>query len=135
MTLLERQFVPGNPSDTMTHPPFFEEAAIPKVGSGGNGLGMAAYVISDVEMLDLSLFAKYRSIAPGTIAKYGGRYLVRGGEIQSIEGDWKPKQIVVVEFASMQKVLEWYHSPEYGEALKVREKALTRRLIFVEGIS
>jgi uncharacterized protein (DUF1330 family) len=52
---------------------------------------MAAYVISDVEMVDPELFEKYRALAPGTIAQYGGRYLARGGKIQTIEGDWKPK--------------------------------------------
>jgi uncharacterized protein (DUF1330 family) len=96
---------------------------------------MAAYVISDVEMLDPELFEKYRALAPSTIAQYGGRYLVRGGKIQTIEGDWKPKQIVIVEFPTMQRALEWYHSPEYAEALKVREKAMIRDLIFVDGVS
>jgi uncharacterized protein (DUF1330 family) len=60
---------------------------------------------------------------------------VRGGKIQTIEGDWKPKQVVIVEFPTMQRALEWYHSPEYAEALKVREKALIRDLIFVDGVS
>jgi len=96
---------------------------------------MAAYVISDVEMVDPELFEKYRALAPGTIAQYGGRYLVRGGKIQTIEGDWKPKPLVIVEFPTMQRALEWYHSPEYAEALKVREKALSRNLIFVDGVS
>jgi uncharacterized protein (DUF1330 family) len=84
---------------------------------------MAAYVISDVEMVDPELFEKYRALAPATIAQYGGRYLVRGGKIQTIEGDWKPKQIVIVEFPTMQRALEWYRSREYAEALKVRKKA------------
>jgi uncharacterized protein (DUF1330 family) len=67
--------------------------------------------------------------------QYGGRYLVRGGKVQTIEGDWKPKQIVIVEFPTMQRALEWYHSPKYAEALKVRKKALSRDLIFVDGVS
>jgi uncharacterized protein (DUF1330 family) len=60
---------------------------------------------------------------------------VRGGKIQTIEGDWKPKQIVILEFPTMQRALKWYHSPEYAEALKVCEKALIRDLIFVDGVS
>ena len=94
---------------------------------------MAAYVISEVEVLDPALFEEYRSLAPATIAKYGGRYVVRGGAIESVEGDWAPKHIVVVEFPTMAKAREWYHSAEYAEALKVRHGALNRRLIFVEG--
>jgi uncharacterized protein (DUF1330 family) len=95
---------------------------------------MPAYVISDVEMVDPALFETYRSLAPATIAKYGGRYLVRGGAIDAVEGGWTPKQIVVVVFPSMQQARAWYNSPEYAEALKVRERALNRRLIFVEGL-
>lgn len=94
---------------------------------------MAAYVISEVEVLDPALFEEYRSLAPATIAKYGGRYVVRGGAIESVEGDWAPKHIVVVEFPTMARAREWYHSAEYAEALKVRHGALNRRLIFVEG--
>jgi len=99
---------------------------------------MAAYVISEVEMVDPELFEKYRSLAPATIAKYDGRYIVRGGVVQAIEGDdddWQRKQIVIVEFPTLAKAHEWYTSPEYAEALKVRRGALKRRLIFVEGVS
>ena len=75
---------------------------------------MAAYVISEVEVVDPALFEEYRSLAPATIAKYGGRYVVRGGAIESVEGDWAPKHIVVVEFPTMAKAREWYHSAEYA---------------------
>lgn len=94
---------------------------------------MAAYVISEVEVLNPTLVDEYRSLAQATIAKYGGHYVVRGGSIESIEGDWAPKHIVIVEFPTMEKAREWYHSTEYAEALKVRHRALKRRLIFVEG--
>jgi uncharacterized protein (DUF1330 family) len=87
------------------------------------------------EMADPELFEKYRALAPSTIVQYGGRYLARAGKIQTIEGDWKPKQIVIVEFPTMQRALEWYRSSEYAEALKVREKALSRNLIFVDSVS
>jgi uncharacterized protein (DUF1330 family) len=96
---------------------------------------MSAYVISEVEMLDQDLFERYRSLAPATIAKYGGRYIVRGGAQKTVEGDPTPRQFVIVEFPTMEKAREWYASPEYAEALKVREKALNRRLTFVEGIA
>jgi uncharacterized protein (DUF1330 family) len=95
---------------------------------------MAAYVISDVEPLDRALIDAYRSLAEASIAQYGGRYIVRGGTIDPVEGDWTPKHIVVVEFPTMARAREWYRSPEYAEALKVRQTALKRRLIFVDGV-
>src|SRR5262245_5627451 len=94
---------------------------------------MAAYVISDVEFRDLALVEKYRSLAQASIAKYGGRYLARGGAVEPVEGDWAPERIIIVEFASMEKAREWYRSPEYAQALAVRRDALDRRLIFVDG--
>jgi uncharacterized protein (DUF1330 family) len=95
---------------------------------------MPAYVISDVEFLDPEFVAQYRALAPASIATYGGRYIVRGGAIEPVEGDWRPENIVIVEFPSMERAREWYRSAEYGEALKLRERALRRRLIFVEGL-
>jgi len=96
---------------------------------------MPAYVISEVEMRDASGFEAYRTIAAKTIAHYGGRYLVRGGAASVIEGGPSPKTIIIVEFPTMERLREWYASPEYAEALKVRQTALDRRLIFVEGVA
>ena len=94
---------------------------------------MAAYVISDVEFRDPALVEKYRSLAQASIAKYGGRYLARGGAVEAVEGGWSPKHIIIVEFATMEKAREWYRSPDYAQALAVRRDALDRRLIFVDG--
>jgi len=95
---------------------------------------MAAYAISDLEILDPVLIDKYRSLAQATIAKYGGRYLARGGSVEPVEGGWTPKNIVIVKFPSMERARQWYRSPEYAEALKVQKNALSRRLIFVDGV-
>jgi uncharacterized protein (DUF1330 family) len=96
---------------------------------------MPAYVISEVEMRDATAFDAYRTIAAQTIAQYGGHYLVRGGTASVVEGGPPPKTIIVVEFPTMERLREWYASPEYAEALKVRQNALDRRLIFVEGVA
>ena len=96
---------------------------------------MSAYVISEVEVRDAAGLEAYRTIAAKTIAQYGGRYLVRGGAASVIEGSPPPGTFVVVEFPTMERLREWYASPEYAEALKVRQTALYRRLIFVEGIA
>jgi len=95
---------------------------------------MSAYVISEVEVHDAAGFEAYRTIAAKTIAQYGGRYLVRGGAAGVVEGGPPPQTIIIVEFPSMQRLQEWYASPQYAEALKHRRTALDRRLIFVEGV-
>jgi uncharacterized protein (DUF1330 family) len=96
---------------------------------------MAAYVISEVEIRDQSLIDVYRRLAEATIAKYGGRYVVRGGAVETLEGAPAPKHLVVVEFPSLERAREWYRSPDYAEALEVRRDALDRRLILVDGIA
>jgi len=96
---------------------------------------MPAYVISEVEVRDAAGFEAYRTIAAKSIAQYGGRYLVRGGAASAAEGGPPPKTLIVVEFPSMEDLRQWYASPEYAEALKVRQTALDRRLIFVEGVA
>ena len=96
---------------------------------------MAAYVISEVGARDEIAMKAYRELAAASIAQYGGRYLVRGGAAELMEGGPPPKALVIVEFPSMRQAREWYASPEYGEAMKVRQTALERRLIFVEGVA
>ena len=95
---------------------------------------MSAYVISEVDVKDAAGFEAYRSMAAKAIAQYGGRYLVRGGAAIAVEGGPPPNTVNVVEFPSMPRLREWYASPEYAEALKVRRTALERRLIFVESV-
>ena len=96
---------------------------------------MSAYVISELEVLDPVAIETYRALAAKSIAQYGGRYLVRGGAAELAEGGPPPKSLIVVEFPSMARLREWYASPEYAEALKARQTALDRRLIFVEGVA
>ncbi|HZR99494.1 MAG TPA: DUF1330 domain-containing protein [Chloroflexota bacterium] len=96
---------------------------------------MAAYVISEVTILDATLADAYRALAQDSMARYGGRYVVRGGAVEAVEGEWPAEQrIVVVAFPSMERAREWYGSPEYAAALELRQRALSRRLLFVEGV-
>jgi uncharacterized protein (DUF1330 family) len=95
---------------------------------------MAAYLISDLTVLDGEAFQTYRTRAAQAIAQYGGSYLVRGGEVQTLEGIWNPRNIVVVEFPSLAQARAWYQSQEYAQALEVRDRALRRNLIFVDGV-
>jgi uncharacterized protein (DUF1330 family) len=95
---------------------------------------MPAYVISEPEVRDPAAIETYRTLAAKSIAQYGGRYLVRGGAAEAVEGGPPAKNLIIVEFPSMERLREWYASAEYAEALKVRQTALERRLIFVEGV-
>lgn len=96
---------------------------------------MAAFVISEIETLDEELAQRYRTLASASIAEYGGRYLVRGGAVEVVEGETTSRgRVVVVEFPSMERAREWYASPSYAQALKLSETALDRRLIIVEGV-
>ena len=95
---------------------------------------MAAYIISDVTPKNEEAWQTYRTRAAASIAQHGGRYLVRGGQIETLEGQWPPRLIVVVEFPDIERARAWYRSPEYALALAVREKALSRNLVLVDGV-
>ncbi len=100
---------------------------------------MPAYLISQVEVLDPEAWENYRTRAAPAIARYGGRYLVRGALAQVVEADWPadeppPQSVVVAEFPTMQALQQWYASPEYAEAFAFRPAAILRRLIFVDGV-
>ena len=95
---------------------------------------MKGYVIVEIEILDHQKFQKYRQMAASSIEQYGGRYIVRGGKIQSMEGDWRPERLTIIEFDSIEKAKAWYDSPEYAPAKEIRQEALRVRLLIVEGI-
>lgn len=94
---------------------------------------MAAYMIFDIEVHDPEQYGEYRKLATPTVAQYGGRYIVRGGEAQALEGEWEPKRVVVLQFDSREQALAWYGSTEYEPAKAIRERAATSKAIIVEG--
>jgi uncharacterized protein (DUF1330 family) len=96
---------------------------------------MAAYVIGEIEITDPQTYQDYAKDVPGTIARYGGKYLVRGGRTEAKEGDWEPRRMVVLEFASLEQARKWYDSPEYAPLRALRQRASRGRLIFVEGVA
>jgi len=95
---------------------------------------MSAYVIAEVDVTDAQAYEAYRKLVGPTVEKFGGRYLVRGGHVESKEGGWQPPRFVVIEFASMETAQAWYHSADYAPALALRAKAATSRLILAEGL-
>ena len=94
---------------------------------------MNAYAISDLTVRDPAALEVYRTRAAASIAQHGGRYLVRGGNVELLEGKWTPHAIMIVEFPDLERARTWYRSPEYSLALEVRDRALSRNLILVVG--
>jgi uncharacterized protein (DUF1330 family) len=95
---------------------------------------MSAYVIAEIDIADPAAYEDYRKQVPAVIARYGGKYIVRGGKVESLEGGWSPKRIAVVEFPSMEQALKFYRSPEYAPLIKIRQKASRGKLVIVEGV-
>ena len=94
---------------------------------------MSAYVIAEIEVTDSAPYEEYRKQVLPVVTKYGGKFLVRGGNVKSKEGGWQPKRIVVLEFPSMDQAEKFYGSPEDGHLIKLRQKASKGKLIIVEG--
>ena len=94
----------------------------------------AGYVIADVDVTNPTAYEEYRSLVGATIAKYGGKYVVRGGPYEKIEGDWTPNRLVIIEFESVARAKEWYSSEEYAGPLKMRHQSASSNLIIVEGV-
>lgn len=94
---------------------------------------MSAYVIVNVDTKHPEEYEQYKEMAQETVARYGGRYLVRGGQMNVLEGSWKPTRIVVLEFDSYEKAHEWWHSVEYAPAKKLRQRLSATDLLIVDG--
>jgi uncharacterized protein (DUF1330 family) len=96
---------------------------------------VAGYVIAIVDVTDPEGYAEYSRQVPATIAKYGGRYLVRGGKSEVREGDWPGPRTVILEFPSLSRAREWYDSPEYEPLRPLRQENSTARIAFFEGVA
>ena len=95
---------------------------------------MSAYLIVDIDIHDAAGLQEYRNQVPATLTKYGGRFIVRGGKFEKLEGDWQPKRLVLLEFPSVEQAKRWYDSEEYRPLKAMRLKASSGSLILVEGV-
>jgi uncharacterized protein (DUF1330 family) len=95
---------------------------------------MAAYIIARINVNDQDQYNEYIKVTPGIIAKYNGRFIVRGGETVTLEGPEEKWRIVVAEFPDLAKAKEFYYSPEYTAAKKIREGAALAQFVAVKGI-
>ena len=94
---------------------------------------MPTYFVVELDVKNMDAMAEYRAAVPATLAQYGGRFLVRGGATELVEGGPEPKRIVVLEFADAAAIKRWYNSPEYQEILPGRLANSTGRAFIVEG--
>lgn len=96
---------------------------------------MAAYVIGRLQIRDASWREQYRATVPALVARHGGRYLVRGGAMETLEGNASlPDGIVILEFPSMKQARAFYHDPEYAPLIKLRQSGSNVELVLVEGV-
>ena len=101
----------------------------------GAGLeGAAGYVIAQVDVTDPAGFEVYRGLVPATIEQYGGRYAIRGGQVELLEGGWNPKRLVMLRFPSADRAQAWWESPEYAEAKALRQRTARTNLVVVQAV-
>jgi uncharacterized protein (DUF1330 family) len=95
---------------------------------------MTAYVIVDIEVTDPAGYEEYKKLAPPIVAMYGGKYVARGGRTETLEGDWSPSRLVILEFESLEQAKKWVNSEEYREPRKMRLNTTNSKMIVIEGV-
>src|SRR5690348_7246182 len=94
---------------------------------------MPAYIIVDVEIHNLEAYEAYKKLTPASLLEYNGRFIVRGGKSETLEGDWNPQRMVVLEFPSVEKAKAWWASENYAPAKAIRQSAAITKMLVVEG--
>jgi uncharacterized protein (DUF1330 family) len=94
---------------------------------------MKAYIIVEVNVKDPVRYEDYKKMTPGSLLPYEGKFIVRGGQSEPLEGDWVPGRVVVVEFPSVEKAKAWWSSGGYAPAKALRQATADTRMILVEG--
>jgi uncharacterized protein (DUF1330 family) len=95
---------------------------------------MPAYVIVEVDIYDPASYEEYKKLTPASITSYDGKFIIRGGKTECLEGNWNPERIVVLEFPSVERAKEWWASSGYSEAKKIRQRSAKTKMIVVEGM-
>jgi uncharacterized protein (DUF1330 family) len=95
---------------------------------------MAAYILAQIEVTDPEQFEAYRRQVPDTLQPYGGRYIIRGAQSETLEGDWQPKRLVVLEFPDQARAKAWWASQEYAPVKSVRQRSAKTALIVIDGV-
>jgi uncharacterized protein (DUF1330 family) len=95
---------------------------------------MTAYIVVDVEVTDPTEYQTYAKQTMATLEPYGGKFIVRGGNAETLEGGWQPKRVVIIEFPGVEQAKAWYNSPEYTAIIGIRHHAANSRMILVQGV-
>ena len=95
---------------------------------------MTAYVLVDIDVHDPVGYEEYKKLAPASIELYGGKYIARGGKTETLEGDWSPKRLVILQFESSEQAKQWLNSPEYSAARKMRNQTTKSQMVVIEGL-
>ena len=95
---------------------------------------MPAYVILDLKVFDNEKLLKYIKVAPEIIKKHEGKIIVRGGEFQTVEGNWNPEKIVMIEFPNYKTANDWWNSDEYQKATGLRKKGAHTNVLIIDGV-
>ena len=96
---------------------------------------MPAYVVVNIEVHDPKRYEEYKALAPASIAAHGGRYLARGGPAEALEGDYRPRRFVILEFPTAERARTWWACEEYARAKALRQASATTDMILVEGLA
>ena len=94
---------------------------------------MAAYVLVEVEVTDPATYEDYKKLTPASLIPYEGKFVVRGGAYETLEGDWKPQRIVLLQFPSVELAKAWWNSPEYATAKAIRQRAANTKMLVLPG--
>ena len=94
---------------------------------------MPAYILVDITINDPQTYERYKLLTPASIAAYHGKYLVRGGRTEVLEGDWEPSRLVILEFPGVEEAKAWWDSEEYAAAKGLRQSCATTEMLLVEG--
>jgi len=94
---------------------------------------MRAYVVVEITIHNPEVYEQYKALAPAAIAAYGGKYLLRGAKMTTLEGMWDPSRFVILEFPTADAARAWWNSPEYAEAKALRQSCADTEMLLVEG--
>lgn len=95
---------------------------------------MTAYVIVDIEVHDPVGYEEYKSLAPAAVELYGGKYIARGGRTETLEGDWSPSRLVILQFENSDQAKKWLNSEEYRQARGMRHRTAKSQMVVIEGL-
>ena len=95
---------------------------------------MTAYVVVDINVTDPVHYEDYKKLAAPTVELYGGKYIARGGKTETLEGDWLPNRLVILQFDTLEQAKNWHNSVEYGEAKSIRHETAISKMVVIDGV-